>query len=154
MGSLEQGEYSVSLGREGRVTLPAKIRIAMNIQAGHQLLLDWDAETEELRIRPAMSVPRGHAWAYTDDHLDLLREALLDVDAKRLVTPTERYVQELLEEDPSEVESEPGAGEEKIVGILVQGAHGRVAIRHVNQEEESALLEKIEAQGTERTPSG
>lgn len=66
------------------MTLPAKVREAMGIDGRAQVEVEVDGQ--ELRVRPTVTIPREDAWAYTRAHLALVRAALDDVQAGRVVT--------------------------------------------------------------------
>jgi len=149
-------EFSVSLGREGRVTLPAKIRTAMRLRPGHQLLLDWDEEAEEVRIRPAMAVPRGQSWAYTDEHLAHLRDALVDVREDRVVRPTREGVSRLLRAQAPRTKRAAAQHDDpaRIVGVLVENARGEVVVRQIAPGSEPPVLERNTEGSGRRAPRG
>jgi antitoxin MazE len=94
----------VSVGKEGRVTLPARIRELLDLEEGDRLVLDVDREQGSIRLRPAVTVPRQLAWVYTQEHLSQLARALADVAQGRVSEPSEEEVTDLLgEPQPDEV---------------------------------------------------
>jgi AbrB family looped-hinge helix DNA binding protein len=87
----------VSVGKEGRVTLPARMREALHLEEGTQLVVEVDQDYGGLRLRPAITVPRDHAWAYTTDHLAQLARARADAREGRTAELSEEEMLELLE---------------------------------------------------------
>ena len=85
---------TVTIGREGRITLPAILRSLLGLEEGAQLVVDVDQEHQWIRLRPAVTVPREQAWAYTPEHLARVARALADVAENRVAPLSE---EELLE---------------------------------------------------------
>ena len=48
----------VFLGRDGRMTLPARVREKLKLEEGAHLFVDVDEERGVIQMQPAMSVPR------------------------------------------------------------------------------------------------
>jgi len=95
---------TVSVGKEGRVTLPVRIRELLGLKEGDQLVLDVDREQGSIRLRPAVTVPRQLTWVYTQEHLSQLARALADVAQGRVSEPSEEEVAELFgDPQPDEV---------------------------------------------------
>lgn len=65
------------------MTLPAKVRESLGIEGPAQVELEL--EDGSVRLRPAVVVPREDAWAYSKKHMELMRRALADVEAGRIV---------------------------------------------------------------------
>jgi AbrB family looped-hinge helix DNA binding protein len=86
----------VSVGKEGRVTLPARMREALHLEEGTQLEVEVDLDYGGLRLRPAITVPRDHAWAYTTKHLTQLTRARTDAREGRTAELSEEEMLELL----------------------------------------------------------
>ena len=80
----------VDVNEQGRMTLPAKVRAALGI-AG-QTQVELELEDGSVRLRPAVVVPLEDAWAYTTAHMKLVRSALADVEAGKLVEGSPRTV--------------------------------------------------------------
>ena len=72
----------VDVNRQGRMTLPAKVRAALGIEGEAQVELEL--EDGSARLRPTVVVPREDAWAYSREHMELVRRALAEVEAERL----------------------------------------------------------------------
>src|SRR5215217_7080405 len=86
----------VSVGKEGRVTLPARMREALHLEEGTQLEVEVDLDYGGLRLRPAITVPRDHAWAYATKHLTQLARARTDAREGRTAELSEEEMLELL----------------------------------------------------------
>lgn len=65
------------------MTLPAKVRASLGIKGPAQVELEF--EDGSVRLRPAVVVPLEDAWAYSKAHMELVRRALADVEAGRIV---------------------------------------------------------------------
>ena len=72
----------VDVNQQGRMTLPAKVRAALGIEGHTQLELEL--EDGSVRLRPTAVVPREDAWAYTEEHMRQVRQALADLEAGTL----------------------------------------------------------------------
>jgi antitoxin MazE len=75
-------QVKVTVGKSGRVTLPAAIRQALGLSEGTELLLLMVGGT--LVLTPVVTVPRDYAWAYAPEHLERLNEALAEADEGRV----------------------------------------------------------------------
>jgi AbrB family looped-hinge helix DNA binding protein len=99
----ERGSFSedatVAVGKEGRITLPAHFRQILELKEGSHLVIDVDLEHQWLRLRPAVTVPREEAWAYTSQHLAQLTRALAELAQGRSSPVSEEEVAELLQDD-------------------------------------------------------
>ena len=73
----------VEVNRQGRMTLPAKVRATLGIEGPAQVELEL--EDGSVRLRPAVVVPVEDVWAYSKEHMELVRRALADVEAGRVV---------------------------------------------------------------------
>jgi AbrB family looped-hinge helix DNA binding protein len=72
----------VTVGKSGRVTLPASVREELNLDEGTEL--NVQVEAGELVLTPVVTVPRSYHWAYSPEHLDRLDSALADADEGRI----------------------------------------------------------------------
>lgn len=72
----------VDVSRQGRMTLPVKVRAALGIEGEAQVELEL--EDGSVRLRPTVVIPREDAWAYSKEHMQLVRQALADVEAGQL----------------------------------------------------------------------
>jgi bifunctional DNA-binding transcriptional regulator/antitoxin component of YhaV-PrlF toxin-antitoxin module len=63
------------------MTLPAKVREALGISGRSQLAVE--VIDDQVRLRPTVVIPREDAWAYTKQHMEMVRRALADVEAAR-----------------------------------------------------------------------
>ncbi len=107
----------VALSREGRVTLPAKMRRALGLDEGSELFVEQRNGT--IVLRPAMRVPRDDAWAYTAEHRARLNRAREDMVNGRILPFGEEELRELIAEHGR------GGGE---VTVTVQGPQGERTI--------------------------
>jgi AbrB family looped-hinge helix DNA binding protein len=78
------------VNQQGRMTLPAKVRAALGIEG--QAQVELEVEDGSVRIRKAVVVPLEDAWAYSKEHMELVRRALAEVEAGKLVQRTPRTV--------------------------------------------------------------
>jgi len=83
----------VSLGKSGRVTLPAPARRALGLTEGSELLVE--VADGVLTMRPAVVLTREDAWAYTSDHRERLAQARREVDAGHVYRVSEEHLKEL-----------------------------------------------------------
>jgi AbrB family looped-hinge helix DNA binding protein len=74
-------EILVEVNAQGRMTLPAKVREALGISGRSQLAVE--VIDDQVRLRPTVVIPREDAWAYTKQHMEMVRRALADVEAAR-----------------------------------------------------------------------
>jgi len=72
----------VTVGKSGRVTLPASVREELELDEGTEL--NVQVEAGELVLTPVVTVPRSYHWAYSPEHLDRLDTALADADEGRI----------------------------------------------------------------------
>lgn len=72
----------VTVGKSGRVTLPASVRDELELDEGTEL--NVQVEEGELVLTPVVTVPRFYRWAYSPEHLDRLDRALADADEGRI----------------------------------------------------------------------
>lgn len=72
----------VTVGKSGRVTLPASIRNELELDEGSEL--NVQVEAGEVVLTPVVTVPRHYEWAYAREHLDHLESALADADEGRI----------------------------------------------------------------------
>jgi antitoxin MazE len=75
-------QVKVTVGKSGRLTLPAAVRKALDLDEGSELLLLMVSGT--LVLTPVVTLPRDYAWVYAPEHLERLNEALADVDEGRI----------------------------------------------------------------------
>lgn len=75
---------TVISNREGRLTIPAEVRAALQVDGEAH----WTVEVVDgaVVLRPAIVVPREDAWAYTTDHLAKVQRAHEDARTGREVT--------------------------------------------------------------------
>lgn len=79
---LVDAPLKVTVGKSGRVTLPASVRHELELDEGTEL--NVQVEAGELVLTPVMTVPRSYHWAYSPEHLDRLDRALADADEGRI----------------------------------------------------------------------
>ncbi len=75
-------ELKVTVGKSGRVTLPASVRNELDLHEGVEL--NVQVEDGELVLTPVVTVPRSYQWAYSSEHLDRLSGALTDAEDGRI----------------------------------------------------------------------
>lgn len=86
----------VSMSKTGRITLPADVRKAMELDGEAEFLVEELGDGEGLILRPVVLMLREDAWAYTAEHRARLKEAHEDVRAGRVRSVTEAELDELL----------------------------------------------------------
>ena len=64
---------TVTMNAQGRLTLPAAARQALELEGGAEL--EVEVTSDEIILRPAMLIRRADAWAYTPDHLRRVKKA-------------------------------------------------------------------------------
>lgn len=74
---------TVSMNSQGRMTLPADVRRALGIEGEATLLVE--TEGDRVILRRGAVVPAEDAWAYTPEHRALLKRALDDAAAGRIL---------------------------------------------------------------------
>jgi AbrB family looped-hinge helix DNA binding protein len=74
--------FKVTVGKFGRVTLPASVRDELELDEGSELNVQVVAE--KLVLTPVVTVPRGYGWAYEREHRERLNRALADVEEGRV----------------------------------------------------------------------
>jgi AbrB family looped-hinge helix DNA binding protein len=73
----------VDVNEQGRMTLPSKVRAALGIEG--QVQVELELEEGSVRLRPAVVVPLEDAWAYSKEHMEIVRRALADIETGQLV---------------------------------------------------------------------
>ncbi len=64
---------TVTVNRQGRITLPSSIRKELNI--GEDATLEVETRDGGIFLRPALVIPREDAWAYTPEYRALIEKA-------------------------------------------------------------------------------
>ncbi|MDQ2786639.1 MAG: AbrB/MazE/SpoVT family DNA-binding domain-containing protein [Chloroflexota bacterium] len=64
---------TVTVNRQGRITLPSSIRKELNI--GEDATLEVETRDGGIFLRPALVIPREDAWAYTPEYRALVEKA-------------------------------------------------------------------------------
>ena len=72
----------VSMNAQGRMTVPAEARRALQVEGETQFELEITEDA--LILRPVVVIPREDAWAYTPAHRQLIEEALEDAREGRV----------------------------------------------------------------------
>lgn len=67
-------ELVVKVAADGRMTLPAAVRRALDITEG-EARLSVDITDGAAVLRPAVVIPREDAWAYTPEHIASMKRA-------------------------------------------------------------------------------
>jgi len=91
------GVRVVAVGREGRVTLPAEMREALDLGEGTQILIEIDQTRGTLLLKPAVTVPRDPAWVSGDEHLARLEQSYADAQAGRVMRMSDELAKKLLD---------------------------------------------------------
>jgi len=81
-GSGLDSVHKVTVGKAGRVTLPASVRDELELHEGVELIVQ--VEAGELVLTPVVTVPRSYRWAYSREHSGRLNEALADAEEGRI----------------------------------------------------------------------
>ena len=68
------GPLLVKVAADGRMTLPAAVRRALELNDG-EARLSIDVTDGVAVMRPSVVIPREDAWAYMPDHLAAVRRA-------------------------------------------------------------------------------
>ena len=85
----------VTVGREGRITLPAAMREALELKEGAQVLVQLDA-SGRLQVSPVEMVPRDPSWLSQSKAQSRLEEqAAADVEQGRITPVTEKRLEGL-----------------------------------------------------------
>jgi bifunctional DNA-binding transcriptional regulator/antitoxin component of YhaV-PrlF toxin-antitoxin module len=77
----------VTMGPDGRVTVPAAARKALRVAGETQFELE--VSENELVLRPALVIPREDAWAYAPEHLASVARARQQLRDGRVREATE-----------------------------------------------------------------
>jgi len=64
---------TVTVNRQGRITLPASIRKELDI--GADATLEVEARDGGIFLRPAVIIPREDVWAYMPEHIAAVERA-------------------------------------------------------------------------------
>jgi bifunctional DNA-binding transcriptional regulator/antitoxin component of YhaV-PrlF toxin-antitoxin module len=72
---------AVVMNAQGRLTVPAEARRELGL--GGETHFEAEIRNGELRLRPAVLVPREDVWAYTPEHRALLARAREDATRGR-----------------------------------------------------------------------
>jgi bifunctional DNA-binding transcriptional regulator/antitoxin component of YhaV-PrlF toxin-antitoxin module len=84
---------AVVMNSQGRLTVPAEARRELGL--GGEAHFEAEIRDGELRLRPAVLVPREDVWAYTPEHRALLARARADAAHRRTRELGERELLEL-----------------------------------------------------------
>ncbi len=72
----------VDVSREGRVTLPASVRKALQLEEGAQLAVE--VRSGAIVLTPVVTIPREDVWAYTPEHRAQVARALQEIAEGRV----------------------------------------------------------------------
>ena len=81
----------------GRITLPASIRKLLRLEGEAEFEVERLEDGDGVVLRPVVVMRREDAWAYTDEHMERLRQAHDDSRAGRVRRLTEEQLDSLLE---------------------------------------------------------
>ena len=87
----------VTVGAEGRVTLPASMRQVFDLEQGSQLLIEIDPEVG-LRLRPVEILPRDPSWLARSDIQEARARIEEDLDSGRVSAMTEDKLRDLVKD--------------------------------------------------------
>jgi len=90
-----KGMKTVTMNRDGRLTLPIESRRALGIEGETELEVEVDADNDTLHLRPVIVLRREDAWAYGPAHRALLSAAHADSREGRVREMTEEQLAEL-----------------------------------------------------------
>ena len=91
---------NASMGRDGRLTLPAAVREALGLVGETDFEVQVDPEQDAIILRPVVLLRREDAWAYTPKHRALLARAHADSRKGRVKRMTEEELAALAPTDP------------------------------------------------------
>jgi AbrB family looped-hinge helix DNA binding protein len=80
---------TVMVSDTGRVTLPAEARRRLGLRGETEMEIEVDVEHDAIILRPAVTLRREDAWAYTPEHRELLASAHADSREGRVRLLTE-----------------------------------------------------------------
>ncbi len=86
----------VTMSKSGRITLPAEIRRALDLDGEAEFLVEESEQGEGILLRPVVTMLREDAWAYTAEHRNRLERAIEDSREGRIRSLTEEQLDELL----------------------------------------------------------
>ncbi len=86
----------VTMSKTGRITLPAEIRRALDLDGEAEFLVEESEQGEGILLRPVVTMLREDAWAYTAEHRNRLERAIEDSREGRIRSLTEEQLDELL----------------------------------------------------------
>jgi bifunctional DNA-binding transcriptional regulator/antitoxin component of YhaV-PrlF toxin-antitoxin module len=110
----------VSMSEEGRLTIPAEARRALNMTGRVQF--EVEVIKDVIILRPTVAVPREQAWIYSVDHQEQLQQALLDVASGRVYDGSSPQVAKLLEQLQAAKHSLPATASSRDHGSQPQAA--------------------------------
>ncbi len=85
------------MSKTGRITLPAELRRAMDLEGEAEFLVEELADGEGVVLRPIVMMLREDAWAYTAEDMASIRRGLDDILAGRVRTVTEAELRAMAE---------------------------------------------------------
>ena len=88
---------TITMSRAGRLTLPAEARRRLGLDEETELHVEVDERGDAIILRPAVTLDREDAWAYTRHHRELLARAHRDSREGRVRTMTEDELARLSE---------------------------------------------------------
>ena len=86
---------TVTIGGDGRLTLPVETRRALGIEGGAEVEIEVDTEQDAIVMRPVIVLRREDAWACTPEHRSLLAAAHADSREGRVQALTEEQLEAL-----------------------------------------------------------
>ena len=79
------------MSKTGRITLPAEIRRALDLDGEAEFLVEESEQGEGILLRPVVTMLREDAWAYTAEELASIRRGLDDVREGRVQPADESF---------------------------------------------------------------
>ncbi len=83
------------MSKTGRITLPAEIRRALDLDGEAEFLVEASEQGEGILLRPVVTMLREDAWAYTAEELASIRRGLDDVREGRVRPADEAFFRSL-----------------------------------------------------------
>ncbi len=75
---------TVMMDARGQLTLPENVREALQVENGNGLQLELEVVDHAVVLRPTLVIPEEDLWAYTPEHMALLKRALAEGPGKRM----------------------------------------------------------------------
>ncbi|HNM78059.1 MAG TPA: AbrB/MazE/SpoVT family DNA-binding domain-containing protein [Tepidiformaceae bacterium] len=87
----------VRMSKTGRITLPAEIRKAMDLEGEAEFLVEGSDDGFGIVLRPVVTVLRDGAWTYTAEDIESIERGLRDLREGRERVMTEAELRAMAE---------------------------------------------------------